>query len=116
MINNDMIEKDVYSLEETKTNKIWVNKPVYRKIIKGTDFTENKDIAIPLNIANLETVISIEGFFLDTSNRQIPINLYNSGSPKYNTIGFIWNKSIYYKCLVNFKAVTFIIEYTKTTD
>lgn len=34
MINNDMIEKDVYSTEEIRTNEKWIDgKPIYRKMV-----------------------------------------------------------------------------------
>lgn len=50
---NTKLNKDVYSTEEVKTNKVWIDgKPIYRKV---TTFTALSDFNT--NISNLNVVV-----------------------------------------------------------
>ena len=48
-------EKDVYSEQETLTNKIWMGKPVYRKchIVDNPELSESKNAGIISGIVML---------------------------------------------------------------
>lgn len=117
MINNDMIGKDVYSLnKEVKTNKIWIDgKPIYRKVIQATDLSVNKDLNILVD-NDIDIFIYADGIYIDSAGRYVPGNLYNQANATYNTVTFGWNKRVYYRVWFACVKIFLIVEYTKTTD
>lgn len=116
MINNDMIEKDVYSTEEVKTNKIWIDgRPIYRKVYH-MQITNDSGINIPCGITNMNTIINCYGC-IARDNLFLPIP-----NPRYNYNATI---EIYVDpngIIVNTQSsrkdmyITIILEYIKTTD
>lgn len=108
-ILNEKIE-DVYSTEEVKTNKVWIDgKPIYRKVfVKPNINISSGTYNLNINI-NFETLISLQGMFKN-NNGNYPLNnsesqLYYDTSVKVRTIGN-WGSG----------DITIILEYTKTTD
>lgn len=116
----NMLKKDVYSLQETKTNKIWIDgKPIYRKVVDFGVLPNASSKEVPSGITNVDYVVSIEGvrrnqqentftslpslsttesiYFVDITllNNNIRIR---AGSDRSNEIAYV------------------ILEYTKTTD
>lgn len=53
------LNKDIYSNEEIKTNKIWFGKPVYRKVIDCGNLPNATTKTIPVDIQNVDVVTDI---------------------------------------------------------
>ena len=62
MINNELIEKDVYCTEEVKTNKVWINgKPIYRKVIlTKTPATTDDTVLLNFVSLNIKSLVNID--------------------------------------------------------
>lgn len=110
--------KDVYSAEEFKTNKIWINnKPIYRKVVDIGNLPNNAENTINHNITNLEEVISIRGTAKKSSGTVLP--LPNLALNQTNNIAIYANQTFIAVQSVsdrsNFSGFV-IIEYTKTID
>lgn len=117
---NNLLNKDVYSMQEIKTNKIWIDeKPIYRKIFTFNSLVNNSANIIG-NIPDIETPITVKGF-LKYENVMVFI-------PKPDNSNLEWSVSISVNISTKdviltkggFGTVTgqsfIIIEYTKTTD
>lgn len=109
------ISKDVYSSEEIKTNKVWVDgKPIYRKVIcwnvaSGTQWIGLKFVDI--GIANYDYIYFADGTRFVESNEYVKEisngeNIYISTKQNELTT----------KQITTTRAYTFVLEYTKTTD
>lgn len=115
---NPKLNKTVYSTNEIKTNKVWIDgKPIYRKVYTGNAVKSGKVI--------LEDDIS----FIDTI-----INAYGTAKSQYGWNWIIPNFSSGYEVLVRMSDDTddlqiyfgsnyttsqiykAVVEYTKTTD
>lgn len=114
---NDLVE-NVYSNNEVKTNKVWVNgKPIYRKAFVFTDISQIPSIS---NV--IDDVIDLRIMVKDDSSgawRTIPW-CYNAqdtnfmGGAVVSSTGYIdWQIG---SGLANFSKGNAIVEYTKTTD
>lgn len=118
MINKDMMQ-DVYSTEEVKTNKVWIDgKPIYRKTIyynnpmsSGTNLISHNinNIGTHKIVVNEEYLIGIYSYgkTLESANTYIgTTNIDNT----YVTVsvGSNWNNT-FSECYIT-------LEYTKTTD
>lgn len=117
---NDLV-KDVYSTNEVKTNKVWVDDnniehPIYRLEIRNVTLTTGTGRPIYYNINNKDKTIAVGGM-MTNSVQQIPIPSYfgpntfislldqtNTNSLNYDMTGF-----------TNVTATVYV-EYTKTTD
>lgn len=120
MINKDMMP-DVYSTEEVKTNKIWIdNKPIYRKVLSGMIFDGTRNH----NISNIDNITSINGtLWSGTTQEQgtniFPINTVRVGYPT-RALGVYVNKTSYAfdkgSDIGTGFSYRIIVEYTKTTD
>ena len=65
MTLGDTAYKDIYSTTETKTNKVWIDgRPIYRKVITGNLSQAQWNHGI-----TFDTIVSIEGVFINTSTR-----------------------------------------------
>jgi hypothetical protein len=130
---NNVGLKDVYSEEETMTNKVFMGKPVYRKIFILDDFTvykntpyvkysgvvsENIEKAISLKYTYKRAELNVMG---DSPNMYV---VYGDGHHIYDMINFDYtSKKIVYTIQKYtdsspwiYKDFTLYIEYTKTTD
>lgn len=114
--------KDVYSTDEVKTNKVWVDgKPIYRKIVVYDKGTRTGKIETNHGISDVDKIVSIGGFV--TNNTEfIPL-------PSAITIDNVNPYSISLQTSTRTKFTIFvgtvfttswtfyiITEYTKTTD
>ncbi len=76
VLDNLSNKKDVYSLEETLTDKVWVNnKPIYRKGFTITLSSSATTQEITINISNVDTYINIYGQINNSSGalRTLPM-------------------------------------------
>lgn len=119
MINNDIIEKDIYSTEETKTNKVWIDEngkkwPVYRKEINLGTLPNNSSKSVTTGLIHTEIRLrEIYGrCYTSTGNYQGGLNdsLTRLLLKNDDTIEIITKD--------NFSVYTGIVtlEYTKTAD
>ena len=113
--------KDVYSLQETKTNKIWIDgKPIYRRVINfgyipGGWITKQHDIQ------NLETITFMQSFDRTTGGTNETTFLPYSttdGTNYCKSITWINSTTIQFNIGVKhyINDCVIIVEYTKTTD
>lgn len=108
---NEILD-DVYSTQEIKTNKIWVNgKPIYRKVlIQKWENTNLENLQIDTIVNMYGTVSYING--VHSLNAYANSNFYsllqyNSSEKVLYFYGNGYNKA---------NDVKVILEYTKTTD
>ena len=111
--------KEVYSTDEVKTNKIWIDgKPVYRKVATQTITTPGSLNAIDgFDISLIDNIISIYGSIRQPSGTITPISYYVNESDA----AFIYMSKSNNAFILNGKQfgigdVILIVEYTKTTD
>lgn len=120
MINKDMMP-DVYSTEEVKTNKIWIDgKPIYRKILTGTKNAGWTDIDI--SAINYDTIFINN----DTTHFTFTENSSNwcKGPYYFSNTDFITAQIKISSNQINIGAGSglsnisykVVLEYTKTTD
>ena len=108
-------EKDIYSSEEVKTNKVWIDgKPIYRKTYHGTttfDIDEATQLLIPASV-NVDKIINYSGYVTEHSGRNV-LTVNDVRIVKVSD-----NKVLFQSTNNSLKnspyAITF--EYTKTTD
>lgn len=116
--------QDVFSTNETKTNKVWNGKPVYRKVFEATGPSGASSVAVSMfNLpANTERVwIDLGNSYWYTPNTIKPVltlNWYYT-SEDWCRIS-IYSTDVRVKTgstvnLTNFKY-TITLQYTKTTD
>ncbi len=125
-ISKSNMLKDLYSTEETKTNKLWINnKPIYRKVIQAQNALE-ETIEIPLNniSSQIDLFTSISGILLVAGAMENSEPLFALPIPYYNNTD---------KCIISYdnsqkkiiislgsgmvySLLYIIFEYTKTTD
>ena len=117
---NELKNAEIYSTEEIKTNKIWIdNKPIYRKVIDFGAFPNTSDKYVDLNINDLDFIVSFQVLGYDTTNKNyFPIpNALTTGSPNLIDASIIGNQI---RIRTQSNRSTFIaypiLEYTKTTD
>jgi len=115
-------EADVYSTEEIKTNKLWIDgKPLYRKVITGSTTNTELQLSTPPEIETMARYEIYNGN-LKSSSRKLPSTEYsvNHGNTIFDVMWYKndWIKNAFYIVSNNIKigSVTIIIEYTKTTD
>ena len=113
-------KKGLHSVDEIKTGNKWVNgKPIYRKVFSGT-----KSGALQFNISdlNIDEVTNAYGNLhvqegSDNQYRHIPSYGSSSNYVSYevslntNTLNIVGATAAYSQ-----GEVTFVLEYTKTTD
>lgn len=111
--------KEVYSTDEVKTNKTWINnKPIYRKVIANeVDMTNGSEISLS-SISNMDNLVSIQSKEVKASDNFVFYNnYYDSSTNKFNLFHYISRNSLYlYAGSSIHYTTTVIIEYTKTTD
>lgn len=111
-------DDDLYSTTEQLTTKTWIDgKPIYRKVYSITSPSSEGTGSYPHGISNLGNVVSMAGILNQGTGFQIPLLWfftdthkclpYINGSDLCLTVAGNANLS---------KAVTIILEYTKTTN
>jgi hypothetical protein len=116
--------KNQYSLNEVKTNMIWLDgKPIYRKVVNVSNLIPTDTfVKIPHGINNLDKVISLKCIASNGSD-YFDFNNYTwYESQNWSTLHtFISQNNIFVDYMgayyINFITdAYFILEYTKTTD
>lgn len=115
--------KDIYSTDEVKTNKVWIDgKSIYRKTFTTTNLPSNATTTLG-SISNLDTIIDINGIIPlepDTSTKQyITLNHIRSSSLNWAIAPMVTNNDVQimrgsFGTVSGTVYVT--VEYTKTTD
>lgn len=114
MINKDMMQ-DVYSTEEIKTNKVWIDgKPIYRKVINIGNVSKS-EVQTSVNVSNLNKVIHISGGGYMSNGNYLEWSFSNINGFVSCYFQAANNKLISYAQYELFNSFA-IIEYTKTTD
>lgn len=119
-LNKDLLPKEVYSTNEVKTNKIWIDgKPIYRQVINTTgDNSQSQAIA---TISNIDNIVNMFGWVKNGNiHRNCSTAFY--GSSAWSSQLYRNSQYINLECGSNFAdfknnaTITLICEYTKTTD
>lgn len=111
---------DIYSTDESITNKMFKGKPVYRKLVELGDLShmyssKGKWHTVEFGIENIDTQISAarygstniaQGYYQNNSKWQVRSMVMT------NCYKFVFTKAYQYL----FENTNFIVEYTKTTD
>ena len=113
------LQKQIYSTDEIKTNKVWVDgKTIYRKVLNITTFNNLNDGWYDnIDMSFVDNMISVSGF-IKQNTVTFPINAYHSGSWYncfYLNAGEKKIHGIVSQELQN-KPAMLILEYTKITD
>ena len=117
---------DVYSFNEVKTNKIWIDSnnvehPIFRKYITVGILTKNVEKTVNSNTNINFFTDDIKGFYY-FSDFIVPVNFCNLGSNYSNancSYCFFDKINQQFRVKTSYDGVTncyLIIEYTKTTD
>lgn len=117
-INEKLIPNEVYSTNEVKTNKIWIDgKPIYRKVIDNVSITTGVGNSVASGITNMDILVKLEGNLKYTGNNQwITIPSYYSSSI-FITANYDYTQNkIFWDCGFFTGTGYFVVEYTKTTD
>ena len=111
--------KEVYSTDEVKTNKVWIDgKPIYRKVATQTITTPEGFCPIDdFDTSLIDSVISIYGSIKQPSGNITPISFYN----KANDGAYVYMSKeaklfLLFAREIGVGDVILIVEYTKTTD
>lgn len=108
MINKDMMQ-DVYSTEEVKTNKVWIDgKPIYRKV-SNVLISNKSNWTSLINIPNLDKLTNVYGFC-----KNVTVPRYES--PNYYVQFLFENDYLKYMANGTSGSASIVTEYTKTTD
>ncbi len=111
--------KEVYSTDEVKTNKVWIDgKPIYRKVSTQTITTPEGFCPIDdFDTSLVDSVISIYGSIKQPSGNITPISFYN----KANDGAYVYmskeaKRFLLFAREIGVGDVILVVEYTKTAD
>lgn len=112
------LEKEIYSTEEVKTNKIWIDdKPIYRKVFNGTLPTGTGNNSFTISNSK---IISVNGFVKSIYNQWWDINNYFSSNNYNINCRLSENRNEIILACGSFYDTNseyfLIVEYTKATD
>lgn len=116
----DYVE-EVYSTDEVKTNKIWIDgKPIYRKVYEISSLPNNGRMYVECNIPNVQHVITMRGVMESSTEWNNMPSTYTGGTLIDSlVIERTGNTLTNIRILNNFDRSGFsafvILEYTKTT-
>lgn len=111
--------KEVYSTDEVKTNKVWIDgKPIYRKVVTQTFTTPgSENIISGFDISLIDTIISFYGSIKQPSGTIVPISYSASEEDgAFVCMSRARNSFVLYTKAYGIGDVILIVEYTKTTD
>lgn len=111
--------KEVYSTDEVKTNKVWIDgKPIYRKVVTQTFTTPgSENIISGFDISLIDTIISFYGSIKQPSGTIVPISYSASEEDgAFVCMSRVRNSFVLYTKAYDIGDVILIVEYTKTTD
>ena len=117
---NELINSGIYSTEEVKTNKIWIdNKPIYRKVINCGALPNNSDKYVNVNVSNINNVINIYGIGISGSGTCFPLPyVYNNFNAQIELVYLASSQQIRITTGQDRSGINGYVtmEYTKTTD
>ena len=111
---------DLYSAEETKTNKVWIDgKPIYRKVIKSTSLVSanyNPSFSLGFDLSTISDFTLIE-----TKAKQSGVNVWVTASSNNDASSRLShyvnsNNKIVIRNSWDLDKIIITLEYTKTTD
>lgn len=107
--------QDIYSSNEVKTNKVWMNgKLIYRKVMDCGPLPNNATATFAHDISNVEVFTSITGIATRLDGHAIPLP---STAPQVSVYADRSDFSVTTTENLNaFQYHRIILEYTKTTD
>lgn len=111
--------KEVYSTDEVKTNKVWIDgKPIYRKVATQTITTSSSENIISgFDISLIDNIISFYGSIKQPSGTITPISYSASEEDgAFICMSRARNSFVLYAKAYGVGDVILIVEYTKTTD
>ncbi len=111
--------KEVYSTDEVKTNKVWIDgKPIYRKVLTQTITTSSSENIISgFDISLIDNIISFYGSIKQPSGTITPISYSASEEDgAFICMSKARNSFVLYAKAYGVGDVILIVEYTKTTD
>lgn len=106
----------IYSEEEVKTNKTWIDgKPIYRLVKVYTPTSSTATYS--LDNLSIDTLIDIKHRIVREYNENTDFdNYYNNSTDYYRLFYRNQSKVLEYRSSITNGTVTVILEYTKTTD
>lgn len=113
---NEILGKEVYSTNEVKTNKVWIDgKPIYRKVNRFLNYQlVNSANNLSTGISNMESIISSNFYmkfnnvwFIDWADNGFINQTYENNGATYK---------VYCSQTLTVQELILISEYTKTTD
>lgn len=117
---NELKNAEIYSTEEVKTSKIWINsKPIYRKTLNCGALPNNSDKVINVNVSNIENVVQIYGIGISGSGTCFPLPyVYNNLNAQIELVYLASSQQIRITAGQDRSGINgyVTIEYTKTTD
>lgn len=109
---NSVGVKDIYSQEETLTNKVFLGKPVYRKVILIESTVRSKtSIDTGIDLSYINRIVSIEDLVVDKLIYEFTSNYSQFWIDKNSR-----NLYYYHNSSSGHNGIQLILEYTKTTD
>lgn len=112
----------IYSTTERVVGS-WMGKPLYQKTVNTGIFPDNASKNVAHGISNIDKVVSIEGYVLNTSDITFsPVRLLNDFYPDVNTLVSVDATNIRISCRKNNNGSSgwtesyVTLQYTKTTD
>lgn len=109
---------NIYSLEETIIG-IWLDKPLYRKIVDCGVLPDNNSIEIKHGITNLGRIVNFTGTAVRFDNDTLPIPYTTFNEANFGGIStYVDANKIVIRTVSNRSGYNayMIIEYTKSTD
>lgn len=109
--------EDIYSEDETLTNKIWINgKKVYRRVLDFGSLPPGTTKGVATGIVRYDEMITLQPIYTPSSKTDV-----QQGNRAYNGSDFIWryrNDTQQVECTANYDASAssayVILEYTRT--
>lgn len=106
-----IIDAEVYSTTETKTNKVWIDgKPIYRKVFPGT-----LSSAINHGLTNVNFV-NAYGFYVSSTGTFLPLSSLRPNNTNFNVGFYVTSTQIVFDKGTGAAGNCYItLEYTKTS-
>lgn len=112
LAQKNILIQDIYSEEETLTNKIWFNKPVYRKVIQLNNVKGNINIAHNIDYSQ----IWIPFFISSHADGTIEPTSYYYSNDIENFFRITPSLIRYYGRTNTITNLSIVVEYTKKSD
>lgn len=119
-VGGNPVDIDNYSTSETLTNKVWLGKPVYRKVLSGGPVSANSLLQILTGVNDIDTMLDTRGFGLTSSKDWFELSRAHNNNINYQIAYYYENAykrfNIETGSSIGLNTVYIIMEYTKTTD